>query len=362
MIDITEDIKLTKSAISSAIQDSTKSAKIVNLVYVSEHHLCIERMGNPKSFYYLDGKKKITDVELLERIKKLVIPPAWKNVKICKLENGHLQAIGFDVLNRKQYRYHSLWSVIRNHTKFYRLLEFGKQLPAMRLQIEKDLSLPGYPREKILAAIVSLMERTNIRVGNAFYEKLYGSFGLTTLKNRHVTLNGSKIFFSFKGKKGVMHKVTLSSKKLSRIVKGCKEIPGKELFEYLDESGCVHNIDSGMVNEYIHKISEGDFTSKDFRTWAGSVQALLAFKELGGCETLTEMKSKIPAAFDIVAKHLGNTRAVCKKYYVHPLIVKLYEENKLDKYINELDAIEVDDNKSGLAEEEKVLMKILGHV
>lgn len=362
MIDISEEIKLTKSEIRSAIQDTTNSAKVVNLFYVTEHHLSIERMGHPKTFYYMDGKNKVTDDDLLDRIKKIVIPPAWKNVRICKLENGHLQATGFDVLNRKQYRYHSLWSVVRNHTKFYRLLEFGKQLPAIRLQIEKDLSLPGFPREKVLAVVVSLMERTNIRVGNAFYEKLYGSFGLTTLKNRHVTLNGSKILFSFKGKKGVQHKVTLRSTKLSRIVKGCKEIPGKELFEYIDENECVHNVDSGMVNEYIHKISGGDFTSKDFRTWAGSVQALLAFKEVGCCETLTEIKSKIPAAFDIVAKHLGNTRAVCKKYYVHPLIPKLYEENKLDKYINQLDAIEDDDNKSGLTSEEKVLMKILEHV
>ncbi len=263
------------------------------------------------------------------------------------------------MLKRKQYRYHKLWSVIRNHTKFYRLAEFGKQLPSIRRQIEKDLSLPGFPREKILAAVVSLMERTHIRVGNAFYEKLYGSFGLTTLKNRHVALSGTKMLFTFKGKKGIKHTITLKSKKLARIVKGCKEIPGKELFEYIDENGVINNVDSGMVNGYIRNISEGDFTAKDFRTWAGSVQSLAAFKEAGGYKSETEMKQKINAAFGIVAGQLGNTVAVCRKYYVHSLIVKLYEENKLDKYVGNLNANELNDNQSGLTAEEKVLMKIL---
>lgn len=361
MTDITEDIKLNKSTIRAATIDATHSANAVNLVYVSEHHLCIKRGGKPKSFYYLEDNKKIEDNETLLRIKHLAIPPAWKDVRICKLDNGHLQATGYDILKRKQYRYHQLWSVIRNHTKFYRLLEFGRQLPALRLQLEKHISLPGYPREKILAAVVSLMERTNIRVGNAFYEKLHGSFGLTTLKNRHVALSGSQILFSFKGKKGIQHRITLRSKRLARIVKACKEIPGKELFEYINEHGTIHDIDSGMVNEYIRTISGGDFTAKDFRTWTGSVHALLAFKEVAGFETVTEMKQKVNAAFDLVAKQLGNSRNVCKKYYVHPLITKLYEDNKLDKYISNLDTIEVNDNHSGLTSEETILMKILEH-
>ncbi|MDQ3021644.1 MAG: DNA topoisomerase IB [Bacteroidota bacterium] len=356
-----KEIKLNKSIIISAVKDISQSAKAVNLVYISEQHLCIERAGKTKNFYYHNGGSKIEETEILERIKKLAIPPAWRNVRICKLANGHLQATGLDALNRKQYRYHNLWSVIRNHTKFYRLLDFGKQLPSIKTQLQKHLSLEGYPREKVLAAVVSLLQLTNIRVGNDSYEKLYGSFGLTTLKNRHVSLSESKLIFTFKGKKGIKHNITLRSKKLSRIVKGCKDIPGKDLFGYMDENGIVHDVDSGMVNEYIRTISGGDFTAKDFRTWAGSVEALKAFKETGGFENQTSMKQKINEAFEIVSKHLGNTKTVCKKYYVHPLILKLYEENKLEQYIGNMKITETDDDKSGLTSEEKVLMKVLEH-
>ncbi len=196
-----EEIKLSKSAIRTAAGDASLSAKAVNLVYVNENHLSITREGAIKSFHYFIDKKKIKDPVLLERFKKLAIPPAWKNVRICKLNNGHLQATGYDALNRKQYRYHPMWSIIRNQTKFYRLFEFGKQLPSMRAQLERDLSLPGSPREKILAAVVSLMERTHIRIGNSFYEKLYGSFGLTTLKNSMLHLAEQKCFLPLKGRK-----------------------------------------------------------------------------------------------------------------------------------------------------------------
>ena len=348
---------IDKRVFRAAIKDAVKTAKAVNLVYVSNKEDGYHRKRKGTSFYYTDNGKKITDKEILERIRKLVIPPAWENVWICKSENGHLQVTGIDKLGRKQYRYHASWNNIRNHTKFFRLLEFGKQLPAMRAVLEKNLAQPGYPREKVLAAIVSLLEQTKIRIGNAFYEKLYGSFGLTTMKNHHVKVEGAKVEFTFKGKKGVQHKIDLRSKKLANIVKGCKEIPGKELFEYIDSDGNIHKIDSGMVNEYIRKISEGDFSAKDFRTWAGSTQALLAFKELGGFESVTEMNKKIPAVFDMVAEQLGNTRTVCKKYYVHPSIITLYEEQKLDKYLNELE--NPSSNDLGLMPEEIVLMKIL---
>lgn len=229
-----EDIKLDKKTIRAAIKDAAKSAAAMHLVYVSDKHAGFTRQRHGKQFFYLDGEKKIDDDEQLTRIKKLVIPPAWEEVWICKKTNGHLQVTGMDVLKRKQYRYHPLWNVVRSHTKFYRLREFGKQLPSIREQLEKDLAKPGFPQEKVLAAVVSLLERTNIRVGNAFYEKLYGSFGLTTMKNRHAEVSGSKIQFTFKGKKGVQHKVSLRSRRLANIVKACKEIPGKELFEYYD--------------------------------------------------------------------------------------------------------------------------------
>jgi DNA topoisomerase-1 len=355
-----EEIKITKSKIKSIGSDPKKTAKAINLVYVSDTDPGIIRIKNEEKFQYFFKDKKIEDDEELLRIKHLVIPPAWTNVWICPKENGHLQATGLDVKGRKQYKYHADWNKFRNQTKFYRLHDFGKVLPSIRLQLEKDLSLPTLNQEKVLAAVVSLMERTNIRVGNNFYEKLYGSYGLTTLKDKHVKIEGTKLKFSFKGKKGIIHDISIKNNKLSKIVKQCRDIPGKELFQYFDENGERHSIDSGMVNEYIKTISGGsDFTAKDFRTWAGTVQALLALKSIGSCDTVTEAKKRIVEALDIVSRHLGNTRAVCKKYYVHPLILSLYESKELEKYTADLDQIEKNDNKSDLTPEEKVVMKIM---
>lgn len=354
-----EPIKLSKKKIESIVHDAEKTAKAINLIYVSDTEPGITRVKKGEKFEYFFNDKKVDDDEELLRFKHLVIPPAWTNVWICPKENGHLQVTGLDVKNRKQYKYHPDWNKLRNHTKFYRLHEFGTVLPAIRLQLEKDLSLQGLPQEKVLAAVVSLMERTNIRVGNNFYEKLYGSYGLTTLKDKHVKIEGSKLRFSFKGKKGVMHDISIKNKKLSNIVKTCRDIPGKELFQYFTEDGNRHSIDSGMVNEYIRKISGGEFTAKDFRTWAGTVQAFLALKSIGCCDTATETKRRIVEALDIVSEHLGNTRTVCKKYYVHPLILSLYESKNLEKYTAELNEVEVNDNKSDLTPEEKVVMKIL---
>src|SRR3954452_2165078 len=352
-------IQLPKRKIKAILKDAEKAAAAVNLVYVSDTDLGITRVKKGNSFTYLLNNQPVQDQEELKRIKSLAIPPAWENVWICALPNGHLQATGLDKLNRKQYRYHPLWNVLRNHTKFYRMIEFGKVLPKIRLQLEKDLDLPGLPVDKVLATVVSLMERTHIRVGNNMYEKLYGSFGLTTLKDKHVQVDGTHLRFTFKGKKGVEHDIDLRSKKLARIVKQCRDIPGKELFQYFDEEGNRKSIDSGMVNNYIKQMSGGDFTAKDFRTWAGTVQALITFKELGFFDTATETKKKIVEALDIVSKHLGNTRTVCKKYYVHPLVISLYESKELKKYIDNLDSIELNDNKADLAIEEKLLMKIL---
>ncbi len=349
-----------KKTIRASLHDMANSANAVHLIYVNDRQPGFSRIRDGNNFHFLDGKKKLHDQIQLDRIKKLVIPPAWENVWICKSSNGHLQATGFDLLRRKQYRYHILWNKVRNHTKFYRLQEFGKKIPFIRERLEKDLALPGFPRKKVLAVVVSLLERTNIRIGNAFYEKLYGSFGMTTLKDRHVAINGTKLRFSFTGKKGIQNNITLRSKKLSRIVQGCKDIPGKELFVYYDDEENLHSLDSGMVNDYIRKISGGDFTAKDFRTWAGTVSALLAFKDLGGFETVAEMNHKIPAALDLVAKKLGNTRTVCKNYYVHPLLIELYKENKLEKYLRKIKVIETSDGQKELMTEEKILLKILG--
>ena len=354
-----DPIKISKRKIESIVHDPVKTAKAVNLIYVNDQQSGITRVKKGDKFIYYLKNTKVDDDEELLRIKHLVIPPAWENVWICPLENGHLQATGLDAMKRKQYRYHALWNKFRNQTKFYKLLEFGKVLPAARLQLEKDLSLPGLPLNKVLAAVVSLMERTHIRVGNGFYEKLYGSFGLTTLKDRHVKIEGQSVKFTFIGKKGVAHEINLKNKKLSNIVKKCRDIPGKELFQYYDEKGDHYSIDSGMVNEYIRNISGADFTAKDFRTWAGTIKAFLALKAIGCCETQAETKRRIVEALDIVSNHLGNTRTVCKKYYVHPLILTLYESRELEKYMAELDKIMVDDNKADLTPEEKVVMKIL---
>lgn len=359
MLNLGEDIRITDKVIKTILHDAEKSAKAVNLVYVHDYEPGINRVKKGKSFVYLQGKKTISDEALLGRIKSLVIPPAWTNVWICAHENGHLQATGLDLRKRKQYRYHSLWNSLRNHTKFYRLHHFGSFMPAIRERIEKDLSLPGLPQEKVLAAVVCLMERTSIRVGNNAYEKLYGSFGITTLKDKHVNINGASMQFSFKGKKGVMHKISLSSKRLAKIVKQCRDIPGKELFQYYDEQGNHKAIDSGMVNHYLKSISGEDFTAKDFRTWSGSVQALLAFRDIEPSDTETGKKKNIVAALDMVASHLGNTRTVCRKYYVHPVIIDLYENQKLHNYLTELAALEKKSGKTGLAAEEQLLLRIL---
>ncbi len=351
---------LKPSKIVKIMKDPVASAKAVHLIYTSDAETAgITRKKTGKKYSYYKEGEKIKDKEEITRINKLVIPPAWDNVWICALDNGHLQATGIDLKQRKQYRYHPLWSALRNHTKFYRMLQFGYALPEMRLHIEKDLALRNFEKRKVLALIVSLMQRTNIRIGNNAYEKLYGSFGLTTLKDKHVKIKGQKINFAFKGKKGVMHNIDLKNKKLARLVQKCKDIPGKELFQYIDDEGNRHCIDSGMVNEYIKEISGEDFTAKDFRTWSGTVSALIAFKEIGYAETHSDYKKKVKEALEMVASHLGNTSTVCKKYYVHPLVINLYENNTIKKYLDELDQIEENDGKADLTHEEKLVLKIL---
>jgi DNA topoisomerase-1 len=353
------DIAIDNRKIKTILQDAEKSAAAANLVYMNDRLAGITRIKKRNGFMYRRGNATITDKNILLRIKKLVIPPAWKKVWICPLENGHLQATGLDARKRKQYKYHALWSSLRNHTKFYRLHALGTVMPRVRQQIEKDLSRPGLPQQKVLAAVVSLMEHTSMRVGNTMYEKLYGSFGITTLKDQHVTIKGSNLRFAFKGKKGVSQSIGLNNKRLAAIVKQCRDIPGKELFQYYDENGQRHSIDSGMVNEYLKTISGGDFTAKDFRTWAGTVHALVAFGEMGPCDTATGIKKNIIAVLDQVASYLGNTRSVCKKYYVHPVLVHLYENKALHRYFSGSGLPGPGNEKTGLSKEEQLLMRIL---
>ncbi|HEU5167511.1 MAG TPA: DNA topoisomerase IB [Chitinophagaceae bacterium] len=347
---------LTKSTLKKLAQDPIATAKAIQLVYVNSKDEGIERIPAGKGFKYVLRKKPVKDKSTLQRIRSLVIPPAWKDVWICRIAEGHLQATGLDVQKRKQYRYHPMWNELRNKTKFYRLPELGKLLPTIRKQVDADLSLPSLPKEKVLAAVVSLMEKTGIRIGNEFYEKLYGSFGLTTLKDKHAEIKGSHLKFSFRGKKGVEHTVSLKSKKLAKIVQNCRDIPGKELFQYIDEEGNRQSIDSGMVNEYIRKLTGEDFTAKDLRTWCGTLAALTAITE-NGLVTDGDSKKKVIAVLDKVSEQLGNTRTVCKKYYVHPSLLELYEDGKLDKWLSKKDS--TTKNENGLSPIEKTLVNIL---
>lgn len=358
MLLLNENISLSNQTIKNILYDNEKSAKAANLVYVSDTQPGIQRIRKGSKFIYMQGKEIIKDEAVLDRIKRLVIPPAWENVWICPHYNGHLQVTGMDVKKRKQYKYHTLWNSLRNHTKFYRLHSFGKVIPMIRQRIEKDLSLPGLPLNKVLAAVVCLMERTSIRIGSNMYEKLYGSFGLTTLKDKHVKINGSEMKFMFKGKKGITHNISIKSTRLAHIVKKCRDIPGKELFQYYDEQGHHKCIDSGMVNNYLKSICGDDFTAKDFRTWAGTVHAIMAFKEIGQSETISGTKKNIVAALDHVSAHLGNTRTVCKKYYVHPTIISLYENKTLTTYLKAINKFKKCKDHD-LECEEKLLMKIL---
>ncbi len=354
-----DQLTLTHKKALKLDKDYEAAAKVADLVYVSDKDPGIIRKKGASGFTYSLKGKPVKDAAVLERIKKLAIPPAWTDVWICTKASGHIQATGKDLRGRKQYRYHALWQTVRNETKFHRLYEFGVHLPTIRMKVEEDLTAKELGEEKVLATVVSLMERTCIRVGNDGYEKLYGSYGLTTMKDGHVNVKGGNVKFTFKGKKGIEHKINLQSKRLAKLVQRCKEIPGKELFQYYDHEGKPRPIDSGMINRYIKDASGGDFTAKDFRTWAGTLNILHALGGMNKSESDKDMKKNILSALDKVSEKLGNTRTVCKKYYVHPGIIRMYEENTLNKYTKELDEIEADDKRTDLSSGEKVLMKIL---
>jgi len=342
-------------------RDPKITAKSVGLRYVADSSpgYIRKKAGDGWNFYDADGHL-VKDEGLLTRFNKLVIPPAYTNVWISPYENGHLQFTGTDAAGRKQYRYHAGWNKIRNQSKYHRMQTFASYLPVIRRQVDKDLARPNLDHDKVVALVVRLMELTSIRVGNESYKKLYGSFGLTTLQDRHVQISGTSLKFEFKGKKGVFHKISLQSKKLARLVKQCRDIPGKDLFQYYNADGEHCAIGSGDVNHYLHQITGEDFTAKDFRTWSGSVSALYAFKDAGEFTTVTECKKKIVSVLDEVALNLGNTRTVCKKYYVHPTVIKSYEEGTIFHYIKQLDD-DKDVKTAELNKAEKALLEILEH-
>lgn len=308
-------------------KDSTSAARAAGLRYVHDGRAGIHREAVKDGFRYLDAHgAPVEDETTLARIKSLVIPPAWQDVWICAQANGHLQATGRDARGRKQYRYHPKWRAARDEVKYERMLKFGDALPAIRHEVDRALKLPGLPREKVLATIVYLLEATMMRVGNEEYARTNKSFGLTTLRNRHVKVDGSDVQFSFRGKSGVYHKVKVHDRRLAGIVKRTRDLPGQELFQYIDEDGETHSVDSSDVNDYLRNITGEEYTAKDFRTWSGTVLAALALQEFEKFDSETQAKKNIVRAIESVAEKLGNTPTICRKCYVHPAVLDAYLE------------------------------------
>ena len=305
--------------------DSLEAAEDAGLRYVSDDQPGCSRKRKGEDFEYFDTKgKPIRDEQRLLRIKRLAIPPAWSDVWICPSPNGHIQATGRDARGRKQYRYHERWREIRDENKYDRLVNFGKALPKIRRRLKKDLALSSLPREKVLATIVQLLERSLIRVGNEEYARENKSFGLTTLQDRHVDVKGSKLRFRFRGKSGRLHEVDVTDRRIARIISKLQDLPGQSLFQYLDDEGSVHEISSQDVNEYLREVTGEDFTAKDFRTWAGTVLATIALSAAGAFETKKQAKANLKQAIGAVAKILGNTPAVCRQCYIHPAVLEAY--------------------------------------
>jgi DNA topoisomerase I len=305
--------------------DSVEAAEEAGLQYVSDDRPGYTRRVNDGEFDYLDMQgKKIRDEQRLLRIKRLAIPPAWTDVWICPSPNGHIQATGRDARRRKQYRYHERWREIRDENKFGRLAEFAKALPKVRRRVAQDLKLSGLPRQKVLATVVRLLERTFIRIGNEEYARENKSFGLTTMKNRHVTVKGARLRFRFRGKRGRQHEVDVTDQRIAKIVSKCQDLPGQDLFQYVTVDGDTQNVTSQDINDYLREITNENFTAKDFRTWAGTVLAAIALEAQGEFEREKQAKANLKAAIYAVAQLLGNTPAICRKCYVHPAIVEAY--------------------------------------
>jgi DNA topoisomerase-1 len=306
------------------------AAKRAGLRYTPDSIRGLRRETNGDGFEYFGvNGQRITNEQKLRRIRSLAIPPAWTDVWICPHSNGHLLVTAYDARGRKQYRYHPKYRAIRDETKFDRMRDFSRVLPAARLAVEAHLSLTGLPREKVLATVVWLLEQTLIRVGNIEYARENESYGLTTFEDRHVEVSGPKVTFTFTGKSGIEHSLSFKDARLARIIQRCQTLPGEHLFQYVDEDGNRQDVDSGAVNEYLQQIAGPGITAKDFRTWAGTMLAARALHELGPVHLLKDKKKNIIEAIDRVAERLGNTRAVCRQYYIHPVILEAYGRGKV---------------------------------
>jgi len=302
-----------------------RAARAAGLRYSLDAQAGISRRPSGKGFQYLGPEGKvIRDPEVLRRIRALAIPPAWTGVWICPREDGHLQATGRDARGRKQYRYHARWREIRDETKFHRMAAFTRALPRIRRRVRRDLGAQGLPREKALATVVRLLETTFMRVGNEAYARENDSYGLTTLRGRQVRVHGHRLRFRFRGKSGIEHRIELREPRLAAIVRRMQDLPGQELFQYVNEAGTVRGIESADVNAYLREIAGEAFTTKDFRTWAGTMLAMKALQEAPSCSSLQAARRNVVQAVDVVARQLGNTRAVCRKCYIHPEVIESY--------------------------------------
>jgi DNA topoisomerase-1 len=314
----------------AASEPPLEDVKTAELTYVTDLDPGLRRRRAGHGFNYLDADgRPITDEPTLDRIRALVIPPAWTDVWICPSARGHIQATGRDAKGRKQYRYHARWRQTRDAHKYDRLIAFGRALPRLRARVERDLGLRGLPREKVLAAVVRVMEITLIRVGNEEYARQNRSFGLTTLRDRHATIEGRHAEFEFRGKAGKVHRTSFSDPRLARVVKACQDVPGQRLFQYYDDEGAHRAVESADVNAYLREAMGEDFSAKDFRTWAATIAAARALAQGGACDAAAEAKRRVVACVKAVAGVLGNTAAVTRKAYIHPAVIEAFENGEL---------------------------------
>ena len=342
------------------VSDPIEAAEEAGLRYVSDGQPGYTRKAKGDDFNYFDTEGKlIRDEQRLLRIKRLAVPPAYTRVWICPSPNGHIQATGRDARGRKQYRYHERWREVRDENKYDRMVVFGNELPKIRRRVNKDLALSGLPRNKVLATVVQLLERTFIRVGNEAYARENKSFGLTTMQDRHVDVKGSQLRFRFRGKRGIKHQIDLTDRRIAKIVSKFQDLPGQELFQYVDDEGEVRDTTSQDVNDYLREVTGQDFTAKDFRTWAGTVLAAMALSVRDPFETKKQARANINDAIGTVSKLLGNTPAICRKCYVHPAILQAYLDGNSIEGLKQKAEEAVAQNRCDLRSSETAVLKFL---
>ena len=342
------------------VAEAMDAAEEAGLRYVSDDRPGYTRKSKGDDFEWLDMEGKvIRDEQRLLRLKRLAIPPAWTDVWICPAPNGHIQATGRDARGRKQYLYHERWREVRDENKYDRMIAFGKALPKIRRRVAKDLKLSGLPRNKVVATVVQLLERTFIRIGNEEYARENKSFGLTTMKDRHVEVKGSKLRFRFRGKSGREHEVDVTDRRIAKIISRLQDLPGQDLFQYVNDDGEVGNVSSQDVNQYLREITGEDFSAKDFRTWAGTVLTAIALKAQDKFETKKQAKSNITAAIKAVSTILGNTPAICRKCYVHPAVLENYLDQKSIEGLKQVTEEALEKEDVDLRSNEAAVLKFL---